>query len=167
MNLIKAGRSVGAYAEVPASWLGIALLAGAPLTFTYGFCLLKVFGLSSPKLNLLRWVPVVMWMRGIYSGGISAFPIQAVVAGAAVATLIIALLKLTRLTGVSLFAILLGMTLTPDVGILFILAAVVKYLALRIGPDVYEALVYNASLALAGAGIGVAVSVALSAAGVM
>ncbi len=165
MNLIKMGRSAGTYAEIPVSWLGIALLAGAPITFTYGFCLLKIFGLSSPKLNLLRWVPVVMWMKGIYSGSMAAFPLQAVIAGAAVAAIAITLFKLTRLAGISLFAILLGITLTPDIGILFLVAAVVKYLALRVGPDVYETLIYNASLALAGAGIGVAASVALSAAG--
>ncbi len=166
MNVMKAGKAVNVEPEVPAYWLGIALLLGAPVTFMYGHVLLSVYGINSPKLNLLRWVPVVMWMKAVYLGDITSFSIIAVAMGAILAVALILALRALHLGGISLFAVLLGLTLTPDLGLLFLLASAIKYVALRVGTDVYESLLYNASIMLAGAGAGVAISVVLSLAGV-
>jgi len=167
MNVMKAGRAVNVEPEVPAYWLAVALLLGAPVTFIYGHALLSVYGINSPKLNLLRWIPVVMWMRAVYLGDITSFSMMAVALGGVLAASLILALRVLRLGGVSMFAVLLGLTLTPDLGLLFLLASAVKYVALRVGTDVYEGLLYNASIMLAGAGVGVAVSVILSLIGVI
>lgn len=166
MNVMKAGKAVNVEPEIPAYWLAVALLLGAPITFMYGHVLLSVYGVNSPKLNLLRWVPVVMWMKAVYLGDITSFSTIAVIMGAALAVALILALRVLRLGGISLFAVLLGLTLTPDLGLLFLLASAIKYVALRVGTDVYESLLYNASVMLAGAGAGVAISVILSLAGV-
>ncbi len=167
MNVMKAGKAVNVEPEVPAYWLAVALLLGAPVTFMYGHILLSVYGVNSPKLNLLRWVPVVMWMKAVYLGDVTSFSTIAVTMGAVLAVALILVLRVLRLGGISLFAVLLGLTLTPDLGLLFLLASAVKYVALRVGTDVYESLLYNASIMLAGAGAGVATSVILSLAGVV
>lgn len=167
LNIIKASRSLDVDPEVPVFWLIVAMLAGAPLTLIYGHVLLAVFGINSPKLNLLRWVPIVTWMDAIFRGDIGSFSSFAIVLGLVFGVMIFFLLKLFRLGGISLYAILIGMTLTPDVGLLFLIAAMIKYVAYRVGTDVYEGLIAYTSLMLAGAGIGVGLSVLASALGVL
>ncbi|MCD6323958.1 MAG: hypothetical protein J7L55_02475 [Desulfurococcales archaeon] len=166
LNAIKAGKSLDVDPEVPVFWLMVAMLVGAPITLMYGHALLSVFGVSSPKLNLLRWVPVVTWMDSVYRGNFTSFDTFSIILGAVFAASVFLILKALRLGGVSLYAVLIGTTLTPDVGLLFLIAAAIKYVAFRAGTDVYESLLAYTSIALAGAGIGVALSVAASLAGV-
>jgi hypothetical protein len=166
-NLMKGGKVLGIDAETVAYWLIIAMLLGAPITLLYGHGLLSVYGLSSPKLNLLRWLPIVVWMRTLYSGDISSFCVEAILIGLITAITLLGVLKFFKVSAISLFAIMLGLTLTPDLGVLFLLAALIKYVALRIGMEVYESLLSYAALMLAGAGLGIALSVTLSFAGVL
>jgi len=167
LNAVKAGRSLDVDPEVPIFWLMLSMVIAAPITLFYGYLMLSVFGLHSPKLNLLRWVPVVTWMDSIFRGDLTSFNPLSIVIGALFAASIYVLLKFLKLGGVSLYAILIGMTLTPDVGVLFLIAAAIKYVALRVGTDVYEGLIAYSSLALAGAGLGVALSIIASLAGVV
>ena len=167
MNIIKGGRSSGLNAETAAFLLGLSTLVGAPITLLYGHLLLTAFGLNSPRLNLLRWLPIVTWMKTIYLGEVGSFNLHAIALGLTLALAMLLLTKALRLGGISLYAIMIGMTLTPDVGLLFLIAAVIKYVALRIGIEVYEALLVYTSLTLAGAGVGVGISVAMSLAGVI
>ena len=167
LNTVKAGKALDVDPEVPVFWLIAAMLLGAPLTLFYGHALLTVFGTNSPKLNLLRWVPIVTWMDAIFRGDLNSFNTFSIVLGLIFGISILLLLRAFRLGGVSLYAVLIGMTLTPDVGLLFILAALIKYVAFRVGTDVYEGLIAYASLMLAGAGIGVGLSVITSAMGVI
>jgi hypothetical protein len=166
-NLMKGGKVLDIDAETVAYWLIIAMLLGAPITLLYGHGLLSVYGLSSPKLNLLRWLPIVVWMRTLYSGDISSFCVEAILIGLITAITLLGVLKFFKVSAISLFAIMLGLTLTPDLGVLFLLAALIKYVALRIGMEVYESLLSYAALMLAGAGLGIALSVTLSFAGVL
>ncbi len=167
MNLMKCSRILDIDIESTLYWLLLALVIGAPITLVYGHMLLSVFGLYSPKFNLLRWLPVVTWMKAVYLGDISSFNLLSIIVGVLYAVFMMITLKMLKLRGISLFALMLGMTLTPDIGILFLVASVVKYVALRLGSDVYEALLAYSSLALAGAGMGMAVMVALSIFGVL
>jgi len=167
MNAVKAGKSLDIDPEVPVYWLMLSMLIAAPITLYYGYALLSVFGLHSSKLNLLRWVPVVTWMNSIFSGNLSSFNPSSILIGAVFAASIYFLLKYLRMSSVSLYAILIGTTLTPDIGLLFLTAAAIKYVALRIGTDVYEGLIAYSALALAGAGLGVALSVIASLTGVV
>ncbi len=167
LNYVKAGKTLEIRAEVSTFLLALLMMVGAPVTLIYGHTLISSFGLASPKLNLLRWVPLVMWMNNLYSGSISSFNIHSVVIGVALALALILTLKLTGLGGISLFGILLGATLTPDLGLLFLIASTLKYVAFRVGVDVYESLMTYSSLVLAGAGLGVAASVIAGLSGLM
>ncbi len=166
LNAVKAGKSLDIDPEIPVYWLMLSMLIAAPITLLYGYLMLSTFGLHSPRLNLLRWVPVVTWMDSIFRGDLTSFNPLSIIIGASFAASIYLVLKLLKLGGVSLYAVLIGMTLTPDVGLLFLAAAAVKYVALRVGTDVYEGLIAYSSLALAGAGLGVALSIITSLAGV-
>ncbi len=166
LNAIKAGKALDIDPEVPVFWLMLSMLVGAPITLLYGHMLLSVFGTTSPKLNLLRWVPVVTWMNALFKGDTASFNLFSIALGALFALAILLCLKVLGLGGISLYAVLIGMTLTPDVGLLFLIAASIKYVAFRVGTDVYEGLIAYSSLALAGAGMGVALSVIASMLGV-
>ena len=167
MNIIKAGKKLDVDPEPVMSWMMIFMLIGAPITLIYGHILLSAFGTGSPRLNLLRWVPVVTWMDAIYRGDLSSFNMFAILLGVIAAAAVFIILKAFRISGISLFAFLIGITLTPDVGLLFLIAALIKYTAYRIGTDVYEGLVTYSSLLLAGAGVGIAITVLLALGGVI
>ncbi len=167
LNYIKAGKTLEIRAEVSTFLPALLMLLGAPITLLYGHVLLNTFGLTSPKLNLLRWIPLVMWMNNLYSGNLSSFNVYSILIGLLMASLLIAMFKFLGLSGISLFGILIGVTLTPDLGMLFLIASLIKYVAFRIGVDVYESLITYSSLVLAGAGLGVATSVLMSLVGVI
>lgn len=149
MNVVKLARYSGARPGLLGALMVLGIAVGAPLTLTYGNLLLAVYGTNSPKFPLVRWLPIVTWMNAVYTGRVWALPAQPLALGVLLAA---AILTLARVLGVRLspFAVLVGFTVTPDIGILFLLAALIKYLALRIGPDVYEALVAYASLGFFG-----------------
>lgn len=166
LNYVKAGKTLEIRAEVSTFLPALLMLLGAPITLIYGHVLLDAFGLTSPKLNLLRWVPLVMWMNNLYNGNLSSFNLYSIFIGLLLASVLIVVFRFLGLSGISLFGILIGVTLTPDLGALFLIASVIKYIAFRIGVDVYESLITYSSLVLAGAGLGVAISVLISLAGV-
>lgn len=166
LNYVKAGKTLEIRAEVSTFLLALSILLGAPITLLYGHVLLNTFGLTSPKLNLLRWVPLVMWMNNLYNGYITSFNTHSILIGLLLAFLLVIVFRFLGLSNISLFGILIGITLTPDLGMLFLIASVIKYVAFRIGVDVYESLITYSSLVLAGAGLGVATSVLTSLIGV-
>ncbi len=168
MNVIKASEKVGAPKRQAVGLLGLSVMMFAPLTLLYGHVLLSTYGISSSRLNLSRWIPIVAWMSSLYSGGEGSIVLPAVVTGAITFFIVLALTRyLKSLAGLSTFAFLLGTTLTPDMGILFAAAALVKFIAYRMGTDVYEALLAYASIALAGAGAGIMILTFMSALGVV
>jgi hypothetical protein len=105
-------------------------------------------------------------MKAIYSGNILALPLEPLVIGAILAITVLAVVELTGFRGLSIYAILVGLTITTDIGLHFIVASLIKYLALRIGPDVYERVVAYSSIALAGSTIAVALYTLLELLGV-
>lgn len=150
MNVLRLSKHSGVRQTFTGFLMMLGILLGAPLTLTYGNILLKVYGTTSPKFPLVRWLPVIVWMNSVYSGNITALPLQSIVVGTAFAALILLIIELSGFSGLSPFAVLVGITVTPDIGILFLVAAILKYLALRIGPDTYESLVIYSSLSLFG-----------------
>lgn len=168
MNVIKATEKVGASKRLAVGLLGMSVLIFAPLTLLYGYVLLDTYGISSPRFNLSRWIPIVAWMSSLYSGGEGGIVVSAAVAGSIAFFVVLTLTRsLKSLTGLSAFAFLLGTTLTPDMGMLFAAAALVKFVAYRMGTDVYEALLAYASIALSGAGAGIMITTVMSALGVV
>jgi hypothetical protein len=155
MNVIRLSK----YSGVKQTFIGflmmLGIVIGAPLTLSYGNMLLKVYGTTSPKFPLVRWLPIIVWMNSVYSGNIAALPLQALIVGTAFAALILIVKKVSGFGVLSPFAVLVGITVTPDIGILFLVAAVLKYLALRVGPDTYESLVIYSSLCLFGSTLAV------------
>lgn len=168
MNAIKAAEKIGAPKRFAVGLLGMSVLLFAPITLLYGHALLSTYGISSSRLNLSRWIPIVAWMTSLYSGGGGSITVTATIAGAVT---FFALLAITRfiksLAGLSAFAFLLGTTLTPDIGVMFAVAALVKFLAYRMGTDVYESLLAYASIAISGAGAGIMITTVMSALGVV
>ncbi len=158
MNIIKGAKRLGLEPNVTVNLLILSLLIGAPITFIYGHYLLLAYGLNSPKLNLLRWIPIVMWMKSIYLRDITSFNTTSIIIGALMTLSLIAILTYVVLVGISIYSFLLGITLTPDVGIVFLIASLIKYLFYRLGVDAYEALLMYSSLMLAGSGIGVGIT---------
>ncbi|MEM2287745.1 MAG: hypothetical protein QW503_01495, partial [Sulfolobales archaeon] len=150
MNVIKLSK----YSGVKPSFIGflvmLGIALGAPLTLAYGNLLLMTYGTSSPKFPLIRWLPIITWMNTIYTGNVLALPSQPFILGALLALAILFIVRVLGIRGLSPFAILVGITVTPDIGILFLLASLIKYLALRIGPDTYESLVAYSSLGFFG-----------------
>ncbi|MEM0453617.1 MAG: hypothetical protein QXO98_03075 [Sulfolobales archaeon] len=151
----KSAKLLGIDVELTSYLLIISMLISAPITLMYGHLLLSIYGVESPKFNLIRWLPTVTWMKAIYSGDLSAFSIEAVLIGALIMLALGMTFKFTKL-GISIFSIMLGITLTPDVAFLFIIASLIKYLTIRLGAEVYEFLLVNVALALAGCGLAVA-----------
>ncbi|MEM4664206.1 MAG: hypothetical protein QW271_00455 [Sulfolobales archaeon] len=150
MNVIKLSK----YSGVKPSFIGflvmLGIALGAPLTLAYGNLLLMTYGTSSPKFPLIRWLPIITWMNTIYTGNVLALPSQPFILGTLLALAILFIVRVLGIRGLSPFAILVGITVTPDIGILFLLASLIKYLALRIGPDTYESLVAYSSLGFFG-----------------
>ncbi len=153
--MAKSAKLLGVDVELTSYILAASMLLSAPITLMYGHLLLSIYGVESAKFNLVRWLPTVTWMKSIYSGDLSAFSLEAVLVGVAVSLTLGVLFRLTRV-GISLFSVMLGITLTPDVAFLFIIASLIKYLALRLGSEVYEFLLVNVALGLAGCGIAIA-----------
>ena len=161
-NISKLGRVLGISIIKIIAIAMLGFLLGAPITLGYGILLVDVYGFNSPKMPLDRWIPIVTWMSALYSGeALKVLSIEGIIAGALIAFFIIALRNYLGL-GIAPFAVLVGLTLTPDVALLFIIAALIKYLALRIGLGVYEKLVATTGIALVGAGLAVIVYTLLS-----
>ncbi|MEM0196399.1 MAG: hypothetical protein QXZ22_01775 [Sulfolobales archaeon] len=150
MNVIKLGKYYGVRPSFVGFLVMLGIALGAPLTLAYGNLLLMTYGTSSPKFPLIRWLPIVTWMNTIYTGNVHALPSQPFILGVLLALSILSVARVLGIKGLSPFAILVGITVTPDIGILFVVASLIKYLALRVGPDTYESLVAYSSLAFLG-----------------
>jgi len=157
MNVIKASKILGVNSKLVIVTLFLGILIGAPITLYYGHLLLSVYGLNSPKFPLVRWLPIVTWMAGLYTGRLDIINFHALILGIIAAIIILAIIKVSGLTQITLFSILIGLTLTPDYGILFLVASVIKYIISRISSVAHEALLLSAACALAGAGLAIIV----------
>ncbi|MCD6341080.1 MAG: hypothetical protein J7L51_03935, partial [Desulfurococcales archaeon] len=93
MNLMKCSKILDIDMESTLHWLLLALIIGAPITLVYGHVLLSVYGLYSPKFNLLRWLPVVTWMKAVYVGDVSSFNLLSILVGALYAVIMMVTLK--------------------------------------------------------------------------
>jgi len=155
MNVIKASRILRVNSKLVVLALLLGVLVGAPLTLYYGHILLSVYGLNSPKFPLIRWLPIVTWMAGLYSGRLDMICFHALLLGILTAIILLLTIKITGLTQITLFSILVGLTLTPDYALVFLVASIVKYIVSRVSSVAHEALIMLAASALAGAGLAV------------
>jgi len=156
MNVIKVGRVLELDIETVVLLLLLGILVGAPITLIYGHSLLAVYGLHSRHFSLVRWLPLTYWMAALYGRVVGeVFNVNVIAMGATVSIMLIALLRALRLIQISLFAILIGLTLTPDLLLTFFIASLIKYVAMRLGAEIQESLITSSALALAGAGTAV------------
>lgn len=160
-TLAKTAKVLGVDVEVTSYLLMFAMLLSAPITLLYGHLLLSIYGVESAKFNLIRWLPTVTWMKSLYTGDLSTFNLEVILLGVIVTVVLGLTFKFTK-SAISLFSIMLGITLTPDIGLIFIIASIIKYVVLRLGSEVYEFVLTNTALALAGCGVGIAVYTLLS-----
>jgi len=160
-TLSKSAKVLGIDVEVTSYLLMLAMLVSAPITLLYGHLLLSIYGVESTKFNLIRWLPTVTWMKSLYTGDLSTFNLGVILLGILITVVLGLVFKLTK-SAISLFSIMLGITLTPDIGVIFIITSIIKYVVLRLGSEVYEFILTNTALALAGCGVGIAVHTLLS-----
>jgi hypothetical protein len=160
-TLSKTAKVLGVDVEVTSYLLMLAMLISAPITLLYGHLLLSIYGVESAKFNLIRWLPTVTWMKSLYTGDLSTFNLEVILLGVIVTVVLGLTFKFTK-SAISLFSIMLGITLTPDIGLIFIITSIIKYVVLRLGSEVYEFVLTNTALALAGCGVGIAVYTLLS-----
>ena len=152
MNLLRALRVVGIRLARGLTYFVLGMVIGAPITYVYGNILVKAFGFDSPLMPLTKWIPTVVWMAVIYSGGLQAIIPQLVILGAVLGA-ILSIGNIVKRSRLSPFAFVLGMTLPPDVGVMFLIAAIIKSVVLRMGVELHEKLIIYSTCALIGAGI--------------
>jgi len=153
MNVMKMAQLSGARSSRCAALMCLGIALGSIATFLYGNALVDVFGLNSPRMPLVRWIPTVVWMAAIYSGSVSALYLKAVALGVAVGIVVIVL---EMLRGLPALPFLVGITLPPDIGLLALAVAAIKSVVVRLGVEVQEASLRTAAMFLCGCGIGLA-----------
>ncbi|RLG76569.1 MAG: hypothetical protein DRO12_04255 [Thermoprotei archaeon] len=152
MNLLRAFRVLGARLARGLTCFVLGMVIGAPITYVYGNILVKAFGFDSPLMPLTKWIPTVVWMSVIYSGGTQAV-IPPLVALGALLGAALSIGGLTEKLRLSPFAFVLGMSMPPDIGVMFLIAANIKSIVLRMGVELHEKLIIYSTCALIGAGI--------------
>lgn len=163
MNVIKTSRLLDVDTETVILLLLLGIAIGAPLTLIYGHALLSAYGIFSKHFSLVRWLPITYWMAALYGrAAMEVFNSSVVVTGIITSIVLLTLLKVLKLSQISLFAVLIGLILTPDLLITFIIASLIKYVATRLGTEIQENLIMFAALALAGAGMAIIIHTSIN-----
>jgi len=162
MNVFRYARFCKGNIIAVVKYLSAGLVIGSFVTYIYGNLLLAIYGVNSPQMPLTRWIPTVIWMSAIYSGKLTSVSLY-IAAFSLVFAVPIALLSPTL--GFSPFALLVGLTLTPDIGLQALLAFIVKKLVIKFGAAFHEKLILYATLFLLGAACAVIVNTVVNALG--
>jgi hypothetical protein len=135
---------------------------GLAITMFYGIVLLKVFGLESPQLSLLRWLPYVNWSIMVYKGLLDYTTIGGGLIIGALYMATILLISMISPIKISPIPFIIGMSLTPDYGILFIIGSFIRWYLSKFGVEVQEKLsIYSIAL-LVGSGLAIPIYIIYS-----
>jgi hypothetical protein len=157
LHILRASRILGISPAFILSLFSVSFLLGSLITIYYGYLLINIYGNNPDRMPLDRWIPYTLWSLSVYRGELDP---ASILPGALVGVLIMVLLAtLDRLTGKSFTPIpfIIGLTLTTDLGILFILGSFIRWFASRFGGDAEKQLMIIASSLLAGSGIAIAI----------
>ncbi|MCI4437929.1 MAG: hypothetical protein JHC33_14070 [Ignisphaera sp.] len=162
MNLLRASRLSKCDSMKVLKYFVVGVLLGSIITYIYGNILISVFGTSSAQMPLDRWIPTTVFMAMIYSGKLSTVSLRIILLAVFLA-LIFAVAS--HRYGFSLASLLVGLTLTPDIGFQALLAYIVKSIVSRLGPAAQGRLIVAAVSMLLGAALALAIIIILSAVG--
>jgi hypothetical protein len=164
INLLRYTRLSKGNSIAVAKYFSIGVILGCIVTYLYGNMLLSVYGIHSPQMPLTRWIPTVVWMSAIYSGKLTAASLHVTLFSLAFA---VPFAFLAHVLGVSLFPLLVGITLTPDIGFQVLLAYLIKGLIVKFGSALQEKLIISTTFFLLGAACAIILNTMLNALGLM
>ncbi|MEM4970965.1 MAG: hypothetical protein QXE01_06900 [Sulfolobales archaeon] len=165
LNILRASRILGISPAFILSIFSLSFLIGSLITIYYGYLLINIYGNNPERMPLDRWIPYTLWSLSVYRGELDP---KSILPGAVIGVLVMMLLVIIdRLTGRSFSPIpfIIGLTLTTDLGILFILGSFLRWFVSRFGGGVEKQLMIIASSLLAGAGIAIAIYTVFNAIG--
>jgi hypothetical protein len=164
INLLRYTRLSKGNSIAVAKYFSIGVILGCIVTYLYGNMLLSVYGINSPQMPLTRWIPTVVWMSAIYSGKLTEASLHVTLFSLAFA---VPFAFLAHVLGVSLFPLLVGITLTPDIGFQVLLAYLIKGLTVKFGSALQEKLIISTTFFLLGATCAIILNTMLNALGLM
>jgi hypothetical protein len=164
INLLRYTRLSKGNSIAVAKYFSIGVILGCIVTYLYGNMLLSVYGINSPQMPLTRWIPTVVWMSAIYSGKLTAASLHVTLFSLAFA---VPFAFLAHVLGVSLFPLLVGITLTPDIGFQVLLAYLIKGLIVKFGSALQEKLIISTTFFLLGATCAIILNTMLNTLGLM
>jgi len=164
INLLRYTRLSKGNSITVAKYFSIGVILGCIVTYLYGNMLLSVYGINSPQMPLTRWIPTVVWMSAIYSGKLTTASLHVTLFSLAFA---VPFALLAHALGVSLFPLLVGITLTPDIGFQVLLAYLIKGLIVKFGSALQEKLIISTTFFLLGAACAIILNTMLNALGLM
>jgi hypothetical protein len=162
MNLLRYARFNKGNSIAVVKYFSIGVIVGSIITYLYGNILLFIYGIDSPQMPLTRWIPIVIWMSAIYSGKLTMASLYVSIFSL---TFALPVALLAHVLGFSPFPLLVGITLTPDIGFQALLAYIIKSLAVKFGTVLHEKLIISTTFFLLGASCAIILNTVLNALG--
>lgn len=166
LHILRASRILGITPSLILAIFSLSYLVGSIITIYYGYLLITLYGNDPSKMPLDRWIPYAIWSLSVYRGELNpATILPGAVTGAAT---IASLLLLGRIAGrgFSPIPLIIGLTLTPDLGILFIIGSFLRWFISRFGAEAEKQLIIISGSSLGGSGIAIVIYTIASIAGI-
>ncbi|MFZ8824259.1 MAG: hypothetical protein ACO2O0_08990 [Desulfurococcales archaeon] len=157
LHILRASRILGISPTFILSIFSLSFLIGSLITIYYGYLLINIYGNNPERMPLDRWIPYTLWSLSVYRGELDS---KSILPGAVIGVLVMMLLAIVdRLTGKSFSPIpfIIGLTLTTDLGILFILGSFLRWFVSKFGGGAEKQLMIVTSSLLAGVGIAITI----------
>jgi OPT oligopeptide transporter protein. len=167
LHILRASRILGISPNFILSLFSLSFLIGSLITIYYGYLLINIYGDNPERMPLDRWIPYTLWSLSVYRGELDS---KSILPGTVIGVLVMVLLAIVdRLTGKSFSPIpfIIGLTLTTDFGILFILGSFLRWFVSKFGGGAEKQLMIVASSLLAGAGIAITIYTVFNAIGLI
>lgn len=163
-NVLKLARAAAVAADTLLLTFVTSFLIGLGVTMLYGLAMIHLVGLGT-RVELLRWLPYALWSIRVFRGELD---LSVVLPGSAVGLAFAAAVMVVSWAtpwGVSLLPLVIGLSLPPDYGLLFLAGAFIRWFVSQYGLVAEEKLLIYATALLVGSGLAIPLYVALSALG--
>jgi hypothetical protein len=164
MNLFRFSRFFKGNILKVLKYFCIGVLIGSFITYFYGNILIYFYGFDSPQMPLTRWIPTIVWMAVVYGGKLSSISFYVLAIGLLIGFIII---LLNRYIGLSIFPIVVGLMLPPDIGFIALLSYLIKSIVIKLGIELHEKTIILDMSYIIGAGTAIALNIALNIIGVV
>ncbi|MEM1632718.1 MAG: hypothetical protein QXQ36_01865 [Sulfolobales archaeon] len=163
-NIIKLSRMLRVSVVKLLSIFVISFLIGLQTTLFYGVILLDyIFRPETNPTSLIRWLPYVNWSILVYKGQLDLSVLGGGILVGFLYMLSILLVGLVTPLRVSPIPFIIGFSLTPDYGILFLLGSFIRLFVSRFGIEAQERISIYATALLVGSGLSIPVYTLISA----